>query len=179
MKRLFAITGLMVVLVGGAGDGFAQGGTLQQALAALPNDADVQLVFTDVLGDKRSIRSDLQVSQDLMFHLVLHVSVATPAKKKTAVATDSQPTPAAGQSDAWELVINPREWNGRETLVEGSLAEKKLIWLLRRRVAATTDAIEKQNAAVLAEVLMNHKQPYPGPASGRWVLRSATLSKKP
>ena len=49
---------------------------------------------------------------------------------------------------------------------------------LRRRIAAATDAAEKQNASVLVEVLMNRKQPFPAPNSGRWALRSAALPPK-
>ena len=179
MKRSFAISGLVALLVAGAGSGRAASGTMQQAIAALPNDADVHILYTDVLGDKKSIRNDLVVPQDRTFHLILRVPSA-PSKKKQATGAASQP-PAISthSSDAWEMLIRAREWDSQETLEAGSLAEKKLVWLLRRRIAATTDATEKQNASVLVEVLMNHMQSFPGPASGRWVLRSALLPKKP
>jgi hypothetical protein len=179
MKRSLAITGLVVFLVVGASTGRAQNGSMQQAIAALPNDADIHIIYTDVLGDKKSIRNDLQVSEDLTVHLVLRVPSAAP-KKKQAAATASPPAATSGQaSDPWQLVINARAWNGQETLEAGGPAEKKLVWLLRRRITVTTDAAEKQNAAVLVEVLQNHKQSFPAPNSGRWALRSAAIAKKP
>jgi hypothetical protein len=179
MNRLSAIIGLLLLLICGVRSGCAQDGTMQDAIAALPNDADVRIMYTDVLGDKKSIRNDVQVSQDRTFHLILQVPTAAPKQKQTTPAASRLPVIASQMPDAWKLLVHAREWNGQETLEPGSLAEKKLIWLLRRRVAATTDAVEKQNASVLVEVLMNRKAAFPAPTSGRWALRSAALPKKP
>ena len=178
MNRLSAIIGLLLFLICGASHVRAQGGTMQQAIAALSNDTDVRIIYTDVLGDKKSIRNDLQVSQELTFHLVLRVPTAAPKQKQTTAAASRLPVIASQTQDSWQLLVHAREWNGQETLEAGSLAEKKLIWLLRRRMAATTDAVEKQNASVLVEVLMNRKQSFPAPNSGRWALRSAALPPK-
>ena len=145
---------------------------MQQVIAALPNDADVRIIYTDVLGDKKSIRNDLKVSEDRTFHLILR-DTPPPARGKPT-------SPAAGQTpDRWQLLVHAKEWNGQESLESGSFAEKKLVWLLRKRIAATTNAAEKQNASTLVEALMNRKQSFPAPGSGRWALLSAALAKKP
>ncbi len=174
MNRLAAIFGLLLLATCGASQGrAAAAGAMQQAIAALPNDADVRIIYTDVLGDKKSVRHDLQISQDRTFHLILRD--AKPAAKR-----DRQTPPVAIQAqDRWQLVIHAREWKDQESLESGSAAEKKLIWLLRRRVATTTNAAEKQNASTLVEVLMNRQQSFPAPNSGKWALRSAALTKKP
>ncbi|MCX6898122.1 MAG: hypothetical protein NT105_05405 [Verrucomicrobia bacterium] len=172
MNRLPVVIGLLVLLICGTSHVRAQSGSIQQAIAALPNDTAVRIIYTDVLGDKKSIRHDLQVSPERTFHLILR-DIRPSSKTRQMQAAASQ-TP-----DRWQLLVHAREWNGQESLESGSLAEKKLIWLLRRRIATTTDAVEKQNASTLVEVLMNRKQSFPAPNSGRWALRSAALTKKP
>lgn len=167
MNRVSAILGLLLLAACGASQSRAAGGTMQQAIAALPNDASVRILYTDVLGDKKSIRNDLQVSPERTFHLILRETKLVPAAK----GKQSQ--------DRWQLLIHAREWNGQELLESGSLAEKKLAWLLHRRAAVTTDAAEKLNASTLVGVLMNRNQSFPAPNSGKWALRSAALTKKP
>ncbi|MCX6909778.1 MAG: hypothetical protein NTY01_17295 [Verrucomicrobia bacterium] len=176
MKRLSAVFGVLLLATCGASHSraAAAAGPMQQAIAALPNDADVRIIYTDVLGDKKSVRNDLQVSPERTFHLILRETKLAPAAK-----TKQTPLVTAQAQDRWQLLIHAREWNGQEALESGSAAEKKLIWLLRRRIAATTDAAEKQNASTLAEALMSRSQSYPAPGSGRWALRSAALTKKP
>ncbi len=167
MERASVILGLLLLAAIGGNQGRAASGTMQQTIAALPNDASVRIIFTDVLGDKKSIRNDLQVSPERTFHLVLRETKLVPASKGKQT------------QDRWQLLIHAREWNGQESLESGSLAEKKLIWLLHRRAAATTDAAEKLNASTLVGVLMNRQQSFPAPNSGRWAIRSASLAKKP
>jgi len=167
MNRVSAILGLLLLAACGASQSRAAGSTMQQAIAALPNDASVRILYTDVLGDKKSIRNDLQVSPEWTFHLILRETKLVPAAK-------GKPS-----QDRWQLLIHAREWNGQELLESGSLAEKKLAWLLHRRAAVTTDAAEKLNASTLVGVLMNRNQSFPAPNSGRWALRSAALTKKP
>lgn len=174
MKRVSVILGLLLLVTCGASHSRAAGGTMQQTIAALPNDADVRIIYTDVLGDKKSIRHDLRVPPDQTFHLILREAKVTPAAK-----TKQTPLVAGQSPDRWQLLVNAREWNGQEAIEFGSPAEKKLIWLLRRRIATTTDAAEKQNASTLIGVLMDRKQSFPAPTSGRWALRSAALTKKP
>ena len=175
MKRFSAIFGVLLLATCGASQGraAAAAGPMQQAIAALPNDADVRIIYTDVLGDKKSVRHDLQISQDRTFHLILRD--AKPAAKR-----DKQTPAVVNQAqDRWQLVIHAREWKGQESLESGSLAEKKLIWLLHRRAATVTDAAEKLNASTLVGVLMNRNQSFPAPNSSKWALRSAALTKKP
>jgi hypothetical protein len=167
MNRASAILALLLLANCGVVSLRAAEGTMQQAIAALPNDASVRILYTDVLGDKKSIRNDLQVSPERTFHLILREAKPSQAAKGKTV------------QDCWQLLVHAREWNGQETLEAGSLAEKKLAWLLHRRAAATTDAAEKQNASTLVGVLMNRSQSFPAPNSGRWVLRSTVLNKKP
>jgi hypothetical protein len=171
MKRLSVVFGVLLLFVCGAHPVLAAAGALQQAIAALPNNADVRIIYTDVLGDKKSVRNDLQISPEQTFHLIL--------REVTASKTKRPPTAATPTSDRWQLVVHAHEWKSQETIEAGSAAEKKLLWLLRRRMATTTDAVEKQNASTLAEALMSRATPFPAPNSGRWVLRSATLTKKP
>lgn len=173
MNRLPVVIALLVLLICGTSHVRGQSGSMEQAIAALPNDADVRIIYTDVLGDKKSVRNDLQVSQDRTFHLILRD--AKPASKR-----DKQTPAVVNQTqDRWQLLIHAREWNGQESLESGSVAEKKLIWLLRKRIAATTDAAERQNGSTLVEALMNRKQSFPAPNSGKWALHSAALTKKP
>ncbi|MBI5821716.1 MAG: hypothetical protein HZA88_22320 [Verrucomicrobia bacterium] len=167
MNRLSVILGLSLLVACGARYSHAAGGTMQQVIAGLPNDASVRVIFTDVLGDKKSIRNDLQVSPEQTFHLILREAKPAPASKGKQT------------QDRWQLLVHAREWNGQESLEADSLAEKKLIWLLHRRATATTDPIEKQNASTLVGVLMNRRQSFPAPNSGKWMLRSAALTKKP
>ncbi|MFA6562492.1 MAG: hypothetical protein WCV00_11345 [Verrucomicrobiia bacterium] len=174
MNRVSVILGLLLLATCGASHSrAAAGSSMQQAIAALPNNADVRIIYTDVLGDKKSVRHDLQISQDRTFHLILRD--AKPAAKR-----DKQTPAVVNQAqDRWQLVIHAREWKGQESLESGSAAEKKLIWLLHRRAAATTDAAEKLNASTLVGILMNRNQSFPAPNSGKWALRSAALTKKP
>jgi hypothetical protein len=169
MKRVSVILGLLLLVTSGASHSraAAAAGPMQQAIAALPNDADVRITYTDVLGDKKSIRNDVQVSPERTFHLILRESKLVPAVK-------GKPS-----QDRWQLLIHAREWNGQEALESDSAAERKLIWLLRRRITTATDVAERQNAAALVEALMNRKAPFPAPNSGKWALRSAALTKKP
>ncbi|MBI5687052.1 MAG: hypothetical protein HZC54_18435 [Verrucomicrobia bacterium] len=167
MNRVSVILGLLLLVICGARHSRAAGGAMQEVIAALSNDASVRIIYTDVLGDKKSVRNDLQVSPERTFHLILRETRLVPAAK-------GKPS-----QDRWQLLIHAREWNGQELLESGSLAEKKLIWLLHRRAAVTTDAAEKLNASTLVGVLMNRSQSFPAPNSGKWALRSAALTKKP